>query len=52
MIPVSSPVITKHDVAYVKKALVEGWVSSSGPYINKFEQKFSQYIGKKYNQVN
>lgn len=48
MIPVSSPVITKHDVAYVKKALVEGWVSSSGPYINKFEQKFSHYIGKKY----
>jgi len=48
MIPVSSPVITKQDVSYVKKVLEEGWVSSSGPYINKFEKKFSQYIERKY----
>jgi perosamine synthetase len=48
MIPVSSPVITKEDINYVQKALKEGWVSSAGPYIGKFEKIFSQYIEKKH----
>ena len=48
MIPVSSPVITEKDINYVQKALKEGWVSSAGPYIGKFEKTFSQYIEKKH----
>ena len=48
IIPVSSPLITKKDISYVVKSLKEGWVSSSGPYIEKFEEKFSKLVEKKY----
>ena len=46
--PVSKPYITKKDVYAVNKALKEGWVSSSGPDIKKFEKEFSKYINRKY----
>ena len=33
---------------FVNDAINSGWVSSLGPYINKFEDNFSKYIGCKY----
>ena len=46
--PVSKPNITQKDVLAVNKTLKEGWVSSSGPDIKKFEKEFSKYINRKY----
>mgnify|MGYP001561964501 CR=1 FL=1 len=48
MIPVNSPVITKESKELVAKALEEGWISSAGPYIEKFEKEFARYIGVKH----
>ena len=48
MIPVSKPKITKQDINKVLKSLKDGWVSSDGPDVIKFEKNFANFIGKKY----
>ena len=48
MIPVSKPKISKKDIKNVLKSLTDGWISSDGPDVIKFEKKFAKYIGKKY----
>ena len=48
MIPVNQPVITKKDAMAVYKVVNKGWVSSSGPEINEFENELQKLIGKKY----
>ncbi len=47
-IPVNQPLLTKSDSNFVKKVIDEGWISSEGPNIKKFEKKFSTFIGHKY----
>jgi perosamine synthetase len=47
-IPVSTPALIKKDLNYLSKSLNEGWVSSSGPYINRFERDFANFVSKKY----
>ncbi len=46
--PVSLPNITRKDISSVNNTLINGWISSSGPDVKKFENKFSKYIGRKY----
>lgn len=48
MIPVSKPIIAKNASKYLMECLDSGWVSSSGPYVAEFEQKFAQYLNVKY----
>ena len=47
-IPVNEPRILKQDIYNIKKTLLDGWVSSEGPNVKKFENKFSKFIGHKY----
>lgn len=47
-IPVSKPLLTDIDILNIFKSLKQGWVSSEGPNVHKFEKKFSKYLGKKY----
>ena len=48
MIPVSKPKITKQDIKNILKSLNDGWISSDGPNVLKFEKKFANYLGRKY----
>lgn len=48
MIPVSEPLLTDRELEYVGACMKTGWISSSGPLIEEFEQKWSQYCGRKY----
>lgn len=48
MIPVSVPVIAKNAQKYILDCLKTGWISSSGKYIQFFEQAFADYLGVKY----
>jgi len=48
MIPVNSPVITDDSKRLVAQALDEGWISSAGPYVERFEQEFASYLGVKH----
>lgn len=47
MIPLVKPYLGKNVDKYVKKCL-KGWVSSQGPYVREFEERFADYIGTKY----
>lgn len=47
-IPLSIPNISGNEWKYVKECLDTGWVSSAGPFVNKFEDDFKNYVGAKY----
>jgi perosamine synthetase len=47
-IPVSQPSIGDKELAYVTDAVRSGWVSSLGPYIEKFERQFAEYCGTRF----
>ena len=51
MIPVNRPLIKKIDAKKVYKVVKDNWISSSGPEIKIFENKFSKLIGKKYGSL-
>ena len=40
--------LEKEDIAEVSKALNDGWYSSTGPYVEKFETDWSTYCSSKY----
>lgn len=48
MIPVNVPLITDEAKKLVTTALEEGWISSAGPYIERFENDFAKYLGVKH----
>jgi perosamine synthetase len=48
VIPVNQPYISKSDAIAVYNAVRSGWVSSSGPQINLFENSLRKLINKKY----
>ena len=47
-IPVSKPYLSSNDIKYLNKTLKEGWISSDGPDVKKFENSFSKKINRKY----
>ncbi|MDQ7947331.1 MAG: DegT/DnrJ/EryC1/StrS family aminotransferase [Pedobacter sp.] len=47
-IPVNTPLLDGNELKYVTECIETGWISSEGPFISKFEEKFSTYIGSKY----
>ena len=46
--PVSIPYISQRDINSVNKVLKNGWISSDGLEVRKFESEFSKFIGRKY----
>lgn len=47
-IPVCEPFLNGNEVKYVMDAVSTGWISSSGSYVKKFEDLFSNYCNCKY----
>ncbi|MGB9694332.1 MAG: DegT/DnrJ/EryC1/StrS family aminotransferase [Fervidobacterium sp.] len=45
---VAEPEIGKDEIEKVTEAVKSGWVSSKGPLIEEFEEKFAKYIGLKH----
>jgi perosamine synthetase len=48
MIPVSQPLISELEVDLVADAVRSTWVSSMGPYLDRFEQLFADFCGVKH----
>jgi perosamine synthetase len=48
MIPVCEPLFLGNEKKYVEEALNSGWISSAGPFLGRFEKKFSEYCGRRY----
>jgi perosamine synthetase len=44
-IPIAEPVFGDRETEYVLDALRSGWVSSAGPYLERFEKGFARYVG-------
>ena len=47
-IPVNTPLFEGNEKKYLNECIDTGWISSEGPFIKEFENKFSEYIGQKY----
>lgn len=47
-IPISKPSITQLEIDYVTDAVTSTWVSSLGPYIDRFEAEFAKFCGVKH----
>lgn len=48
MIPLSVPLINGNEWEYVKQCLDDGWISSVGGFVDKFEHEIARYAGSKY----
>jgi perosamine synthetase len=48
VIPVNEPLLGQQESEYVSECLRSGWISSSGRFIDEFEQKWAAYCGKRY----
>ena len=48
MIPVCTPLLNGNEKKYVNDCLKTKWISSGAKYVQRFEDQFSRYCGKKY----
>ena len=46
-IPVNTPLLNGNEEKYMIECIRTGWISSEGPFIKQFEEKFASYIGRK-----
>lgn len=47
-IPVNTPLLNGNELKYVTECIETGWISSEGPFIQKFEHHFSAYVNCNY----
>src|SRR5690606_8828919 len=47
-IPVAAPVLDGRELEYVTECLTSTWISSSGRFINEFEERFAEFCGVKH----
>jgi perosamine synthetase len=47
-IPLSEPVLAGNEWRYVKEALDTGWVSSAGPFVERFERDIADVVGSRH----
>lgn len=48
MIPVNEPLLGQRELEYVGDCIRTKWISSSGKYIEEFEQGWAAYCGRRY----
>ncbi|KKM84498.1 hypothetical protein LCGC14_1298580 [marine sediment metagenome] len=48
MIPVNEPLIDGNEKAYLEKCINDGWISSEGPFVSEFEEKFSSSVNRQF----
>jgi perosamine synthetase len=46
--PLCVPEIRGNEWQYVKECLDGGWVSSAGPFVDRFEREFARYVGAEF----
>lgn len=47
-IPVNEPLLDGNEKQYLLECIETGWISSEGPFIKEFEQKFAARMGRKH----
>lgn len=48
MIPVCEPALKGNELKYVTECVMDGWISSHGKFIQKFEESFAKFCGVKH----
>ncbi len=48
IVPIYSPYLYGNEKKYINEAIDSGWISSTGKYVQKFENKFKKYLKCKY----
>jgi perosamine synthetase len=48
MIPLSVPLLSGNEWKYLKECLDSGWVSSAGPFVDRFERQVADYVGARH----
>lgn len=47
-VPINEPLFIGNEVKYLEECIKTGWVSSEGPFVKEFEDRFSSMVGRKY----
>ncbi len=47
-VQVAKPHMTRHEFRSMLDAFISGWISSKGPYVQKFEQEFRSFVGVRH----
>lgn len=47
-IPVNQPLLNGKERQYLNECIDDGWISSEGPFVKRFEQEFAARVGRKY----
>lgn len=47
-LPVATPSIGERELAHVTESVVSGWISSTGPFVKRFEDLFAKFCGTKH----
>jgi len=48
IIPVNEPLLDGNERKYLNACLDTGWISSEGPFVNEFEEKFASRVNRKH----
>jgi len=48
MIPVNEPLLDGNEKSYLIECIESGWISSEGPFVGSFEEKFAARLGRKH----
>ena len=47
-IPVNKPLLDGNEKKYLNECIDTGWISSEGPFVDRFEKDFAARVGCKY----
>ena len=47
-VPVNEPLLNGNEHVYLEECINSGWISSDGPFVSKFENKFAEIFERKY----
>jgi perosamine synthetase len=48
VIPVNEPLLDGNEKTYLIECIDTGWISSEGPFVKAFEEKFAAQVGRRY----
>ena len=48
MIPVNTPLLAGNERKYLLECLDSGWISSEGPFVQQFEERFARSVSRRY----
>lgn len=47
-VPVNQPLLDGNEKRYLMQCIDEGWISSEGPFVRRFEEAFARRVGRRF----